>query len=284
MLEIKIYGARGSTPCSAPSLQRYGGNTSCVLVSVPGEQPIICDLGTGLRQLGLDLLAGGNNTFRGTALLSHLHWDHIQGVPFFVPVLRPGAELAVYGPAQEGRTMAEIVDQFIAPPLFPVSLADLPGTFSFTEVAEESFPVGSATITAFGVEHVGPMNGYRIDHESGSVAYISDCQEPLDGSGRMMDSVVRACRGVDVLIHDAQYSLEELEARRDWGHCTADYAYSVAREVQAARLVLFHHDPTHDDVWIAAEVDRLNRKAAADGAQLEVLAAGEGMVLRSGDT
>lgn len=281
MLDVHFYGVRGSTPCSGPELQHYGGNTSCVLVTVDGEAPIICDLGTGLRRLGHDL-AGTDTPFQGTALLSHLHWDHVQGVAFFLPVLRPEARLDVYGPAQDGRTLGEVVKEFIAPPLFPINLGELPGTFTFQEVTETTFPVGSATVTAFDVDHVGPMNGYRIDADGGSVAYISDCQQPLDPDAQIPEAVVRACRDVDILIHDAQYSPEELAARCDWGHCTPDYAFRVADTVGARRLVMFHHDPAHDDAWISAEVERLSSWADRSGSTVDVLAAHEGLHLQSG--
>ncbi len=277
MLDITFFGVRGSTPCSGSSCARYGGNTSCVMVQVPGEAPMICDLGTGVRYLGESLPP--DEPFRGTALVSHLHWDHVQGLPFFTPVLRPGAELEIVAPVQEGQTLAEAFAAGLAPPLFPVTLDQLPGTFRYRETSDGSFQVGSATVTVFPVTHVGPTNGYRIDAGDASVAYISDFQQPLDGSLGLSDVVIEACRGVDVLIHDAQYDPEEFKMKASWGHCTVEYAVEVARAAGVKRLALYHHDPGHNDEW----VDRA-REMADDlaGDDFSVIAAAEGLTLHSG--
>ncbi|MGH1493380.1 MAG: MBL fold metallo-hydrolase [Acidimicrobiales bacterium] len=247
------------------------------MVQVPGEQPIICDLGTGVRYLGESLPAG--EPFLGTALVSHLHWDHVQGLPFFTPVLRPGAELEIVAPVQDGQTLAEAFAAALAPPLFPVTLEQMPGTFRYREVSDTTFELGSATVTVFPVTHVGPTNGYRIDAGDASVAYISDFQQPIDGSLVVSDVVVKACEGVDVLIHDAQYDPQEFEAKATWGHCTVEYAVAVARAAGVERLVLYHHDPGHDDAWVDAA-----RAMASDiaGDSCEVIAAAEGLTLHSG--
>ncbi len=291
MLEITFYGVRGSTPCSCESTRRIGGNTSCVLVRLPDSPPIILDLGTGLRYLGEELKKElGSEPFSGTALVTHLHWDHIQGLPFFVPLLREGSELTVVGPPQSrpadapppsrpGQALCDAIKDFIKPPLFPVELDHLPGTFDFVETDDASLAVGSAVITAGAVAHVGATNGYRIETESGSVAYVPDHQAPIDGSLDVPSSVIDLCRGVDVLIHDAQYDNEEFQVKAGWGHSTIDYAVAVARAAEVGRLVLFHHDPTHDDAWVDEAVEHARAIAGPD---LDVLAAYEGMTLRSG--
>ena len=277
MLDVTFYGVRGSTPCSGPSTHRYGGNTSCVLVQAPAEPPIVCDLGTGLRYLGDDF--GTAEPFIGTALVSHLHWDHIQGLPFFVPGLQPGSDLEIVGPVQQGQTLTEAFAAGLKPPLFPIDLADLPGNFSFREVSDGCFQIGSATVTAFPVTHVGPTNGYRIDRGDASVAYISDHQQPDDGSLDVSEQVIDACTGVDILIHDAQYGPEEFASKSDWGHCTVAYAVEVALAVKASRLLLYHHDPAHGDAWVD---DACAYAAGLAGSACEVLAAAEGMRLSSG--
>lgn len=278
MLDVTFYGVRGSTPCSGPAVARYGGNTSCVVVRVEGQdEPILCDLGTGLRYFAATL--DGQRAFRATALLSHLHWDHIQGLPFFPPVLTPGSELDIIGPVQEGAPLAEALASGLAPPLFPIGLDDMAGSFRFREISSGCFTIGAATVTVFPVTHVGPTNGYRIEAGGASVAYISDFQQPHDGSLTVSGPVVDGCRGVDTLIHDAQYDAEEFARKSDWGHCTVRYSVEVARAVQASRLVLFHHDPAHDDTWVDEAVDRAR---AAAGDDFEVLAAKEGLTLRLG--
>lgn len=277
MLDVTFYGVRGSTPCSGPAISRYGGNTSCVLVQAPGELPIVCDLGTGLRYFGESF--GPDEAFVGTALVSHLHWDHIQGLPFFGPILRPGADLEIVGPVQEERALGEAFANGLTPPLFPVNLADLPGNIRFRETSSDAFRLGSADVTVFPVTHVGPTNGYRIDCGDASVAYISDFQQPEDGSLEVSSSVVEACRGVDLLIHDAQYDPDEFAKKFNWGHCTVQYAVEVAVAAEARRLVLYHHDPAHDDDW----VDRARDYAAGlAGSACEVIAASEGLTLSSG--
>lgn len=277
MFDVTFYGVRGSTPCSGPAISRYGGNTSCVLIQVEGELPIVCDLGTGLRYYGEAY--GTTEPFVGTALVSHLHWDHIQGLPFFAPVLRPGADLEIVGPVQTEQPLAEAFANGLTPPLFPVSLGDLPGTIRFRETSSSCFSAGSAMVTVFPVTHVGPTNGYRVDRGDASVAYISDFQQPEDGSLTVSDRVVDNCRGVDLLIHDAQYDADEFALKSNWGHCTVQYAVEVALACEARRLVLYHHDPAHDDDW----VDRAEAYAAElAGSACEVIAAKEGLTLSSG--
>lgn len=280
MIDITFYGVRGSTPCACEGTKRYGGNTSCVLVRLGDDKPIILDLGTGLRYLGERLSKElGEEAFDGTALVSHLHWDHIQGLPFFKPLMHPGATLDIVGPRQTSGTLQGAIESFVTPPLFPVDVDQLPGTLSFRESANETFTVGSGQVTAAEVEHCGITNGYRIQNGTGSVAYLSDHQAPKDGSLDVPVSVVDLCRDVDVLIHDAQYDNDEFEARIDWGHSTIDYAVAVALASDAKRLVLFHHDPSHDDAWID---DALAHARSIAGSELEVIAAAEGMTLRSG--
>ena len=280
MIDITFYGVRGSTPCACDGTKGYGGNTSCVLVQLGDDKPIILDLGTGLRYLGLRLDKElGEEAFEGTALVSHLHWDHIQGLPFFKPLMHPDAALKIIGPRQETGSLQGAVESFVSPPLFPVDVDQLPGTLSFAEATNQTFEIGQATITAAEVEHCGITNGYRIQNGTGSLAYLSDHQAPMDGSLDVPASVVDLCRDVDVLIHDAQYDNDEFEARLDWGHSTIDYAVAVALASSAKRLVLFHHDPSHSDAWID---DAVQHATSLAGGAVEVLAASEGLSLRSG--
>ena len=289
MLSIAFYGVRGSTPCCCDATRDFGGNTACVLIEIDGEEPIICDLGTGLRYLGDDLIAsreqaGIDEPLHATALVSHLHWDHIQGVPFFRPLLSEGAVLDLFGPCQPGSSLEAEIHSHLRPPVFPVAVDALPGTVNYHDVCNEVISIGSATVTSFSVPHVGPTNGYRIDVSGeaggGSVAFICDHQQPVDGSLNVPDHIVAACAGVDVLIHDSQYDDQEFAMKADWGHCTPDFALELARRSDAKRLALFHHDPSHDDQWIHEQVSRIQALAGSD---IEVLGAAEGMTLKSGD-
>jgi len=284
MLTITFYGVRGSTPCSCESTRGFGGNTSCVLVDIPGEAPIICDIGTGARYLAHDLAErqetlGESWGSKATVLLSHLHWDHIQGIPFFRPLLGPDCFIDMVGPPQLDSGLAEELTRFIQPPAFPISFSELPGHVRCIEAQNESITVGSARVACFDVPHVGPTNGYRIDRGNGSVAYVSDHQQPRDGSLEPGQAVVDACRDVDILIHDSQYSPEEFAERSTWGHCTVEFAAELARRARVRRLVLFHHDPTHDDDWIRAAVSQAQSLL---GDNVQVIGAAEGLSLTSG--
>lgn len=278
-MEVTFYGVRGSTPCDCRAQERYGGNTSCVALEAPGETPIVFDLGTGVRSFGAAQPADG--TFRGTVLVSHLHWDHIQGLPFFVPIDRPGACCDVYGPRQVEGPLGEVFTGIMRPPYFPVRPHELRGTIAFHDLGDDEFEVAGRTIRSRWVRHNGPTLGYRVDWNGHSVAYIPDHgpgTHPEDADDHVPRRVLELCDGVDLLIHDAQYSSQEYEAKRHWGHCTVEYAVHVAREAGVKRLALFHHDPYHDD----AEVDRLLQAArrAAEPSSLEVMAASEGMIVR----
>ena len=278
LLNVTFFGVRGSTPCPCDANRRYGGNTACVAVEVPGEDPIILDLGTGLRFFGQTQPTDGS--FAGTALVTHLHWDHVQGLPFFVPIDRPGARLDIYGPVQDdtGMGLQEAFNEFMRPPYFPVRAQDLRGDIRFHDLSEGHLSIGNAKVKVRAVPHLGPTNGYRVEWEGVTLAYISDHQAPQDGSPTVDDRVLELCDNVDLLIHDAQYGPEEWSEKSHWGHCTVDYAIEVARQSGASRLVLFHHDPAHHDDW----VDRLANEAKDKGEQAgldEVIAAAEGVTI-----
>jgi phosphoribosyl 1,2-cyclic phosphodiesterase len=217
--------------------------------------------------------------FAGSALVTHVHWDHVQGLPFFTPVLQPGARFDVYGPPQaEHGSLGDAFGELMRPPFFPVTTAELLGDIRFHEAWEEDLELDGAKVKARSVPHVGATNGYRVEMGGASVAYLSDHQMPLDGSDAITDAVLELCDGVDLLIHDAQYTVEEFPAKATWGHCTVDYAVHVANESGARRLALFHHDPTHHDGAVDAIVAHARRLASGSSIE-EVLAASEGLVI-----
>lgn len=279
-LAVTFYGVRGSTPCDGPQLARYGGNTSCVALEAPGQTPILFDLGTGLRNLGVGLEACGQaDGFRASVLLSHLHWDHVQGLPFFLPLAHEASALDVYGPRQEDGPLGEVFEGMMRPPYFPIRPHELPGTTRFHDVAEDDFPIGTAKVRSRWIRHVGPTLGFRVEWQTVSIAYLSDHGQGCRAGDRddfVPRDVLELCDGVNLLIHDAQHTAREFERKRDWGHCTVEYAVHVAREAGAHRLALFHHDPSHAD----HHVDTLLRGAQDCSARLggaEVEAAREGL-------
>lgn len=259
---------RGSTPCHGPDTVRYGGNTSCVSVTAPGSPPILLDLGTGLRYFR----APAGVPFRAVALVTHLHWDHVQGIPFYAPLLEKGSELDVFAPVQEdGRTVKQAIDSIICPPQFPVDLGLFQGTFRFHDTADCDFAVGDVRVVSRLVPHIGPTLGFRLEHGGKSVVYIPDHQQAYDGSHTVPDSVRELADGADVLIHDSQYTPGEFERKFFFGHCTQDFAVTVARECNVRSLVMFHHDPVRTD----HELDSV--PSEIDG--VTVIPAREGMVL-----
>jgi phosphoribosyl 1,2-cyclic phosphodiesterase len=274
MVDVSFYGVRGSCPSPCEANRRYGGNTACVVVSVDGEPPIILDLGTGLRAFGQTQPVDG--TFRASAFVTHLHWDHVQGLPFFPPIDRPGAELDIYGPTQADTSLSGAFGELMRPPYFPVRLEELRGEIRFHDQIDGDLAVGNAKVTVRRIPHVGPTVGYRVACGGSTVAYISDHQAPV-----ALDSVAEAALeladGADVLIHDAQYTPDEFKEKSHWGHCTVDYAVSVARQAGVGTLVLFHHDPAHDDDVLDDLLAGAQQTAGRGGP--EILAASEGLVI-----
>ena len=280
MLTVSFHGVRGSTPSPCRDNERYGGNTACVSLQRPGAEPILFDLGTGLRLLGRSWPA--DEPFTGHALVSHLHWDHIQGLPFFEPILRPGSSLDVYGPAAEDLGLGEAFDQFMRRPFFPVTIADLAGTIRFHDVEPGTFTIGDAQVTVAEVPHTGRTFGYRVDVAGVSVAYVSDHQQPGVEDHSVSEAVLGLCGDVDLLIHDAQYDSAAFRSKATWGHCTVEYAVAVAAAAGARRLALFHHDPAHDDERLEellAGARRMARSLADRAGGLEVLLAAENLTL-----
>jgi ribonuclease BN (tRNA processing enzyme) len=294
-VHLTFYGVRGSTPCDGARFERYGGNTSCVALESTGHQPIVFDLGTGLREYGdmvtegfsADLLANHlTSPYRATVLLTHLHWDHIIGLPFFTPVFRPDALIDVHGPRQEHGSLAEVFAGVMKPPYFPITPEQLGGTLNFLDTDTEDFAVNGAKVRSRWVRHTDPTLGYRVEQEGRTVTYISDhgpgCVES-DPDDFVPDDVLELCDGADVLIHDAQHTTHEYEAKRHFGHSTIEYAVHVAQEAGVETLALFHHCPSHSDTAIDEILDHAREfSSEIDGP--EVIAAHEGMHLDVGGT
>ncbi len=289
-IRIIFNGVRGSTPCAGPEYTHFGGHSASVAVENEEAPPLLLDLGTGLRKYA-DRCA---DVFHGAVLLSHLHWDHVQGLPFFTPLHREGASLDVYGPAQDGGSLGEVFAEMMRPPFFPIVPGQLTGDVRFHDTAEDDFPIGGAKVRSRWVRHVGPTLGFRVEIGGVSIAYVPDhgpAQSRRGDDDYIPHEVLELCDGVDILIHDAQHTPAEFEAKRHWGHCTAEYAVEVAREAGARRIVLFHHDPAHgDDDLVAIEhctADYAARiggpevTAAYEGLEIEVAAGSAGIGMSS---
>lgn len=277
-LAVTFHGVRGSTPYSAPGFTGFGGNTCCVVVEIEGEPPIILDMGTGLFGYARTL---DQPALVASVLLTHLHWDHVAGLPFFAPALSPGGRLEVFGPADAGMNLDQAINRLIQPPFFPVTMDDFAGEILLNDLWNDDIAIGSAKVRARPVPHTNATSGYRIEAGGASVVYVPDHQQPIDDARRVPDSVLELCDGADLLIHDGQYPPELFAQRAHWGHSTPGYAVEVARQSGVRSLALFSHDPMHSDAdleAIEADAQRLGRAAGLT----DVFSSREGMRIELG--
>jgi phosphoribosyl 1,2-cyclic phosphodiesterase len=264
-MRLKIWGARGSIPSPGPETTRYGGNTSCVQVTLSDGSMLVLDAGTGIRNLGL-MLAGSQPRLH--LLLTHLHLDHIQGLMFFAPCFRPQSEIVIWGPASPEASLEDRIARYISAPLSPVEVRELPCSVSFREAPATEWEIGPARVRAASVAHRGPTLGYRITDGDRSLAYIPDHEPALgaDLSGlepEWISGYDLAC-GASLLVHDCQYADDEYPDHVGWGHSGLSDALVFARRVDARRTLLFHHDPLHSD-------DRLDAMCGAAAQRWESL-------------
>jgi phosphoribosyl 1,2-cyclic phosphodiesterase len=248
-VRASIWGSRGSLASPGPLTVRYGGNTSCVEVTTDDGTLVILDAGSGIRDLGARLMTEERRPIH--IVLSHLHLDHLQGLAFFEPFWREDVELHIWGPSSPIRSLAERVRTYVSPPLFPVHLSDVPSRPVFHDIPDEPWNIGGALLSGCPVAHQGPTAGIRIEADGRSLAYIPDHEPALGVDLRQIEpdwiSGYGVAAGVDVLLHDAQYSDDEYPSRVGWGHSTIAHAVDFALATDVAQLVLFHHDPAHSD-------------------------------------
>lgn len=277
-LAVTFHGVRGSTPFCSATHTTFGGNTCCAVVEIDDEPPIILDMGSGL--FGYSLALQGQ-PLQASVLLTHLHWDHVAGLPFFSPVLQPGGRIEVWGPPDEGMTLDEAINRLIQPPFFPVTMADFAGEIVINDWWNDDMAIGSAKIKSRPVPHTSATAGYRIEAGGASLVYIPDHQQPIDDPSKVADSVLDLCDGADLLIHDGQYPPHLFEKRAHWGHSTPGYAVEVARQSGISSLALFSHDPMHTDAELEA-IEADAKRAGASVGLSEVFSAREGMRIELG--
>ena len=286
-MRIRFWGTRGSIPKPGPATVRYGGNTSCVEVRADNTL-IVLDCGTGAHELGQQLVAANPGPMRGHLLITHTHWDHIQGFPFFAPLFLAGSEWDVYAPRQMGRTLAEILGGQMHRTYFPVPIGELAATIRYHELTEGAFDLDAVRVTTRYLNHPAPALGYRLEAGGVTVVYATD-HEPHsrhhpDAAGeaervhREDARHIEFLAGADLVIHDAMYTLEEYPERLSWGHTPAEWAVDFAVAARARRLALFHHDPSRTDRAIDLLVASCRKRLPAQGGP-EVFAAAEGQYL-----
>ncbi len=254
-MRATLWGTRGSLASAGPETARYGGNTACVEVRGEDGCVVILDAGSGIRRLG-DHLVRLETLRRVDIFLTHLHMDHIQGLGFFAPFFRPDVDTHIWGPPSATGSLRSRLGRYLSPPLFPVRVRDLRRT-TFHEAPVRAHRVGTLTIVSDLVIHPGPTVGYRIEEAGRILTYLPD-HEPALGvrrfpSSRRWTSGAKLAAGADVLIHDTQYTEDELRTRVGYGHSTVAQAVAFAELVGARTLVPFHHDPAHDDVELDAQ-------------------------------
>lgn len=295
---LKFWGVRGSLPTPGPETAFYGGNTACVEIRAQ-NQIIILDAGTGIRPLGLALDAEfKKQPIHVTLLISHTHWDHIQGFPFFLPAYNPQNRIRILGFEGARQGLHNILSAQMESSYFPISMREMPGHISIDELKDVDFHIGPVKVQAEFLNHPGICIGYRIFTPGGSISYLTDVElfqrqrakkepkpttEELDYARQQDERLIRFTEGSEILILDAQYDTTEYESHVGWGHSCVDDSVSFALEAKVKRLFLFHHDPEHNDEKISRLVAHAREIVAQKKGDLIVEAAREGleMILES---
>lgn len=290
---IKFWGTRGSIAVPSPETLRYGGNTTCVELRADGEI-IVLDGGSGIRPLGVAL----DREFQArpiklSLLITHAHWDHIQGFPFFKPAYDSKNEIRIFGFDGAGATFREIMAEPMRAPFFPITMRELSAQMNINKLNEMKFSLGKLDIHAAFVNHPGVCVGYRIFTSAGSVGFVPD-HEPYEfylhaARGKQLSAeevkeiatekhagLVQFLRGSDILILDTQYTDQEYKKHIGWGHGSVSSAVSLALEAEVQTLFLFHHDPSHDDEMVDTMVESARELAMRSGSHLEVAGAQQG--------
>jgi len=278
-LTFRCWGTRGSIPSPGPRTTRYGGNTTCVEVR-RGERRLILDAGTGIRLLGLDLLQNGG-TFQHI-FLTHFHWDHIQGFPFFPPLYRPDIDLSIVGPKQSDTDVRSLFAGQMGSDYFPVPFSVVAARMSFAHLGDDDWEIDGMTLRTLRVQHPSHAVGYRIEAGDRVVCFIPDNE--LEGQGYhtgagWRDRLLEFVRGADLLVHDAMYTDEEYAERVGWGHSTHRQTLRLAEEAEVGKLLFFHHDPERSDDDLDGIVGRLRDEALARGCPVVMDAAAEGIAI-----
>jgi phosphoribosyl 1,2-cyclic phosphodiesterase len=284
-MRARIWGCRGSVAAPGADTVRYGGNTSCVEVRLRSGHALILDAGTGMRPLGVAMQA--ERPVELHVLLTHLHLDHLQGLGFFRPLFAPDLAVHLWGPTSPVQCLEERIARYLSPPLFPVHLDDVPCHLTFHDAPEEPVTIGSATVRAGKVAHQGPTVGYRIEEDGQVLVYLPDHEPSMGGNlgavpAQWMSGHAIA-RDADVLLHDAQYRAHEYGAHVGWGHSSITDTMVFAAKAGVGRVMLFHHDPYHDDDELEALLVEARAEWPGTDDRVQLAAEGMSIVLESGE-
>ena len=244
-MKVKFWGVRGSVPTPWADAMQVGGNTSCVQLLTDLDDVIILDAGTGIRLLAKDLIQKQQHrSLRVHLLLSHTHWDHIQGLPFFGLLNYPDNQVTFYGSNKPHKSFEEIIHAQMSFEYFPVGLHETAAAIDFQVLNEQKFEIGPIQIQTAQFNHPGGVMGYRIEYQGCVLVYATDMEYTLD---TLEPKLIQFAQGADLLIYDAQYTPEEYRSKQGWGHSSHHLAAELAQKAQAKRLYLFSHDPDHSD-------------------------------------
>src|SRR5436309_7823174 len=289
-MHLRFWGTRGSIAAPGAGTARFGGNTSCVELVTDSGKRVIFDCGTGARLLGAELIANPRTPISATILLSHTHWDHIQGFPFFAPAFISGSQLTVCGPEGSDRSLPDVLAGQMEYTYFPVELGQLAAAIKYVDLREGSYKIDGLGVRTQYLNHPAITLGYRVQADDLDVVYLCD-HEPysttLWAEGAQygsIDSILHAndrrhalfMLSADVVIHDAQYTPEEYQGKKNWGHSTYEYAVQMAMAAGVRKLFLTHHDPSHDDGFIDEIESKARHIVRNSESSMEVACAFEG--------
>jgi len=275
-MKLTFWGTRGSTPRPGKETLKYGGNTSCVSLEMTRDRLFVFDAGTGIIELGRSLDAAKQRR-KFNLFITHPHWDHIQGLPYFQPLYQQGNEVVIHGTSQGKLSLREVIAGQMATVYFPVAVKEFASHVYYKELAEGDFEIEDLQVRTISLHHPGVTLGYLVKGPGGkTVAYLTDNELTLNGDAHGRRRLVAFAAGADVLIHDAQYLDGEYPQHVGWGHSCLTEVLKLAADAKVRRLYLYHHDPSHDDETVAA-MEAFGRKFFAErGLEIECLAAAEG--------
>ncbi len=289
-MRLRFWGTRGSIAAPGPSTNHFGGNTSCVELTTPGGAILVLDCGTGARLLGDRLQSGNSEPVSATILLTHTHWDHIQGFPFFAPLFVPRNRFVIYGPEGAHQSLRDILAGQMERNYFPVQLNQLAAEIRYQDLTEGAHQIEGLQVRAQPTNHTSRTLGYRIESNGHSICYLGDHEPYYEGIWRegaapgRMESIreegdrrhAAFMQGADIAIHDAQYTPEEYVTKRSWGHSAYPYVVELAALAGVRRLFLTHHDPSHNDAFVRDIEKRARALAKQLNSPLQVTCAYEG--------
>lgn len=275
-MKVTCWGSRGSIPVSGAEYMKYGGDTTCIEINAKSGDVIIIDAGTGMRRLGNRLLANGSRSY--SLLLTHAHWDHLMGFPFFKPIYIKGTKIGLYGCAYVQESVKHMISQAMVAPYFPVNFSQLAAEFEFHGVCERNFSIGSVDITTIQLSHPNQGLGYRFTEDGKSFVFLTDNELTLrhDG-GADYDAYLRFSAGADLLIHDAEYTKEQYQLTRGWGHSVYTDALRLAQEAGVKEFGLFHINQERTDADMDRLVEDCSRIVAEKKGSLRCFGAAAGM-------